>query len=577
MKELSYFEMRAHLHAKELDYKVAVKLKDLEQLWFCTQKNVKRKLKIYQSQGLLHYKPGIGRGNSSTLKFTTAFKTEIEVTVEKLVENEQLEDVVKLLQLPIPREWITTVSTVQQLFGYTSSIEDKDILRTVTKRKLTTLHPMYSSVTLESHLIKQLGDTLITYEQGKDQIKPHLAHHWRHNEIYTSWTFYLRKGVIFHNHQSLTSLDVKYTIEYFQNQESPNDWLISGIEKIECINPYTVRFDLKEANPFFLRYISSYNLAILPKDIPFDENKWIGTGPFKLAERTENKLVLEAFDFHFLERPFLDQVEVWQVPMDAFEDLITYKVQQQEFNGEPHLKKEVEPGFRFLSFNFNRNRKSLVHNKHFREAIFHLLDTKKMWDELGREDLMEASSFHPCNATKQDRDYLKIPSLLKKANYQGEKLDLFSLYFPKALEEANWFIKEANKYGIQLQLHTFDIEQLYTKQLDEEADLVFLGEIASLDYHLSFIGAFYNKALLFKKFLSDHQLAFIYQQLDQMKRQDTHEDRETYLSNVERYLREEFLIIFQHHPIHTVTFDPMIKDIQADAFNKVDFSKLWIE
>ncbi|MDL4841753.1 SgrR family transcriptional regulator [Aquibacillus rhizosphaerae] len=576
MKELAYFEMRAHLYSKELDYKVEFKLKDLEQLWFCTQKNVKRKLKKYQSLGLLHYKPGIGRGNPSTLEFTKAFKTEIEEIVAKLVEKEQLDDLVQLLQLPIPREWITTVSTVQKLFGYTSTIQAKDILRTVTRRKLTTLHPMYSSITLESHLIKQLGDTLVRYEQETDQIKPHLAHHWRHNETYTSWTFYLRKGVLFHNHQSLTSLDVKSTMEWFRNQDSPNDWLLAGIEKIECINPYTVRFDLKEANPFFLRYISSLSLAILPKDIPFDENSWIGTGPFKLVERTENKLVLEAFDFYFFERPLLDRVEVWQVPVDAFEDL-TYKVQYQESNGEPFLKKEVEPGFRFLSFNFNRNPKSMVHNKHFREAIFHLLDTEKMWDELDREDLMEASSFLPWNSTKQDRDSANIPSLLKKANYQEEKLHLFSLYFPKALEEANWFIQEADKYGMKFHLHTFDIEQLYTKQLDEQADLVFLGEIASLDYHLSFIGAFYNKALLFRKFLTDDQLSFIYQQLAQIKRQHTHQEREVYVSNVERYLREEFLIIFQHHPIHTVTFDPMIKDIQADSFNKVDFSKLWIE
>lgn len=577
MKELPYFEMRAEFFPREQNQTVTFKLKDLENIWFCTAKNVKRKLKSFESEGLLQYIPGIGRGNASTLQFTKPFKAEIEETVTRLVEQDQLEQVIQLLQLPIPKDWIANVSSeVQQLFGLKSPTKAKDILRTVTKRKMTTLHPMYSSVTLESHLIKQLSDTLVRYDQATDEMKPHLAHHWKHNEDFTLWTFHLRKGVLFHNHQSLTSEDVKATIERYQEQMTPNDWLVEDIKAVECPAPFTVQFQLTKSNPFFLHYISSFSLAILPKDVVFDEKIWIGTGPFKLAEHTESKIVLEAFDYYFLERPFLDQVEVWQVPVDAFEE-VSYGVERYEMKDSPQLMKEVETGFRFLAFNFNKELNSLVRNKFFREAIYHLLDTRKMYKELDREDFLEASSFFPWKSSEQNRDPKLIPDLLKKSNYEGEKITLFSLGFPKAMEEASWFIQRAEKYGIQIDLRTFQLKDLYSNRLEKEADLTFLGEISSLNHHLSFLGAFFNRALLFRKFLSEEQLSFIYKQLEEIKRQQSAKEREVYVSKVEDFLREQYLIIFQHHPIHTVTFHPMIKDIQPDAFNKVDFSKIWIE
>ncbi len=559
------------------------KLEELEEIWFCTRKNAKRKLKKMEEQQLLRYFPGKGRGNLSKLSFAHDFQTEVETAVQEFMDKKQLEEIIHILQLPIPKAWIANVSKeVQELFGLQSPNDSRDILRTIITREITTLDPLFVSVTLESYLVKQLGDTLVIYDRETDTIKPHLAHHWLVDEQSMEWTFYIRKGVRFHHQGILTSDDVKSTFERFNIASSPQRWLTQDIVKIECPTTYTIKFYLKKPNPFFLRYISSTNLVILPKDIPFDEYRWIGTGPFQLKERTDSKLILKAFEFYFLERPLLDEVEFWRVPMDPSR-VTTYVVEEKkhelriiEDSKDAHLKKtDIEVGFRFLAFNFNRD--SVVQSHSFRKAIFHLLDTERMYQDLKREGFIEASSFFPWKSTTQKRDRSKVREYLAQSGYRGEILTLFSLDFPKALEEAEWIAEQAKLEGIILKHVPFSINQFYSNTIDVEADLLLMGEVATLDYHLSFLGAFYNEALFFRRLLKKEQLIVIEESLEQFKFEPNAMEREYWMEKVESYLRDQHLILFQNHPIKNRVFHPMIQDIRFESFGYVDLQKLWIQ
>jgi MarR-like DNA-binding transcriptional regulator SgrR of sgrS sRNA len=64
--------------------------------------------------------------------------------------------------------------------------------------------------------------------------------------------------------------------------------------------------------------------------------------------------------------------------------------------------------------------------------------------------------------------------------------------YPRYQEEANWIQREANKYGINIEIKTYNIEDLYDPSIDA-ADMIFMGEVASNDHHLFFMGAFLNK------------------------------------------------------------------------------------
>lgn len=580
MKDLSYFQLRAFLYPRERRLTATFKISELENVWHCTSKNVKRKLKKFEEEGQLIYQPGSGRGNPSVVIFKNSFQQEVEWEVHRSIQDDQLENIMHLLQLPIPKLWVAKASKdVQLLFGFHSPSETKDVLRTMISREITTLDPLYCSVTFESHIIHQLGDSLVMYKPEEDSVVPHIAHHWKADDTYRVWTFYLRKGVLFHHHRTLMSEDVKFTFERFKTASSPYHWFVQDLSHIECPSPFIVRFHLREPNPFFLRVVSSINLAILPGDLPFDPHHWIGTGPYKLKEWDDKKLVLEAFDYYFLGRPYLDEIEIWRVPEETVKR-VTYQAEGKKRNlspaeSEPIQKKHVENGFRFLAFNFNRP--TIVRNRLFREALFHLIDMKKMWKDLGRKDLVEASSFFPWKSKPPVKDRKYVKPLLSASGYQGETLTLYFLKHPNAKEEAEWIRSEAKSEGIHLRLIPFTMDQLYASDLDREADLATLGEVASTDLHLSFLTAFYNNALLFRRFLAPEHLARIGDWLEEMKRETDRERRELWIDKVENYMRENHLILFLHHPMKSWTFHPLFQDICFESFGLVDFRRLWIE
>lgn len=528
-----------------------------------------------QDEARIEYIPGKGRGNLSSIKYNLNFHDEVKIFVKECINSEKLENVIQLLQFPIPQNWIAEVTKdLTTLFGLSSISTSRDILRTIFTRKITTLDPLFSSIAFECFLICHMGDTLTVYDEKSDSVKPHLAHHWKVDKEYRKWTFYLRKSIQFHNHQIMTSGDVKFSFERFKSEESPHMWLVEEIESIECLSDYTIRFNLTKPNPFFLRYVSFENLVILPRKEVFSENRWIGSGPFQLKKRTDNKLVLSAFDNYFLQRPLLDEIEMYRIPPRT-EQAISFQLRGMDDNYIPEERHDIETGVRILHFNFRRN--TIVQDKYFREAVYHIMDVKKMAGELKSGSLVAAGSFHPRNRTEIIKEPGKIKSLLKKSAYGGETLTVYAIDAPRQKIETEWFKKEALSYGINLDIKDFSLNELYINKIEKNADLFFLGEIASNDYHLSFISAFKSRSLLCSRFFREKDLAHIEKYLDKIKFSKTREVRDEMIQDVEEYIRKNNLLIFTYHPIKNKTFHPMIKNIQAGSFGLTDFRKLWIE
>lgn len=567
-----YFTMRAHFFEREEKGECTFKLKELEERWFCSAKNVKRILKQFEELGRLTYIPGAGRGNLSRVRFTNTFQKEVEEFMKECMEHDQLDQAALLLRLPIPKSWIANVSSeIREMFGYQTGAESKDILHAFISRDITTLDPLKVSISFESHLIEYLGDTLVKYDPVNDQILPHIAHHFG-TEDGKKWTFHLRKGIYFHHHEQLTSKDIAYTVERIKNSaESSHQWLAEDIQSVECPSPYKVIFSLKKENPFFLRYIASPNFCILPANQPFDESEWIGTGPFLLKERSDNKMVFEAFDRYFLERPLLDELHFYKVSQDAAH-IVDFTLQHPPTK-EVMSKHEIETGFRFLMCNLRR--KTVIRHPSMRKALYHLMDIKQMALDLNLEPFIEASSFVNSRSTPQVKDPQTIQSLLKEAGYCGEPIKLYHMYYQKAFGVADWFKRKGEEFGIKFELSPFTFPDFYLREIDEKADLIFMGEVSSLDPHLSFLAAFYNDTLLFRRMFPSSSLKWIDRKLEIFKQEEA-DQREEIMMEIEEHIRKNNLLIFQHHPIKTRTFHPMIKDVTFHSFGHFDFSKLWI-
>ncbi|APH05838.1 ABC transporter substrate-binding protein [Bacillus weihaiensis] len=568
-----YLTMRAHFLEREAKGECFFKLKELEQLWFCSLKNVKRILQQFEEAGKISYTPGAGRGNPSKITFAQPFQKEVEEAMKRWVENGNLDQAAQLLRLPIPKSWIAKVSSeIQEMFGYQQGTESKDVLHAFISRDITTLDPLKVSISFEAHLIEYLGDTLLKYDNKKDQILPHLAHHFESDSSKRHWTFYLRKGIVFHHQAPLTSKDVAYTIERIKNSaHSSYQWLADDVESVECAGPYKITITLKKKNPFFLRYIASPNFCIICSTLPFDEQEWIGTGPFFLKERTKNKLVLAAFDRYFLERPLLDEIHFYKVSHDAA-SIVNFTIENSPSN-EVQKKLGIETGFRFLMCNLRRQ--TIIQNVSIRKAIYHLMDMNKLANELQWGQWIEASSFINSRSLPQKKDPKVILPLLKEAGYNGEPITLYHMNYPDAIKVANWYKEQGEKYGIHFVLYPFTLQDFYCQDIDQKADLIFMGEVSSLDPHLSFLGAFYNNTLLFRRMFPLSSLAWIDDMLELFKQGDLRK-REAIMEKIEEHIRENNLLIFLHHPIKIRSFHPMIKDVKFHSFGHFDFSRIWI-
>ncbi len=147
--------------------------------------------------------------------------------------------------------------------------------------------------------------------EGQLEMETGVAHKWERSPDALSWTFYLRKGIKFHDGVELTAKDVKFSIEQLPSPGATSDatsFLRQNLKSIEVKDPYTVVVKLKQPHIFLPSILRDGNLTgqIVPKDyyekVGRDEfaKRPIGSGPYKFHSTTVGSFVkLEATDKHW--------------------------------------------------------------------------------------------------------------------------------------------------------------------------------------------------------------------------------------------------------------------------------------
>ena len=171
-------------------------------------------------------------------------------------------------------------------------------------------------------------DNLIRHDprDSGQTIIPDLAHSWEVAKDGKTYTFFLRKGVKFHDGGDLTAADVQATFQRIisppQGFNSPRTPLFSTVEAIQVRDPYTIAFTLREPRPkaFILgAFASGWNVIVRKKTLE-DNNynlrqvlNYPGTGPFRHVKRVDKEVwVMERnLDYWNEGMPYLDGIEFY--------------------------------------------------------------------------------------------------------------------------------------------------------------------------------------------------------------------------------------------------------------------------
>jgi ABC-type transport system substrate-binding protein len=157
-------------------------------------------------------------------------------------------------------------------------------------------------------------------------IIPDLAHSWEIAQDGKTYTFFLRKGVTFHDGGTLTAEDVKATFQRLifppQGFISPRTPLFSTVEAITVRDAHTITFTLRETRPTALMlgaFASGWNIVVRKKTLE-DNNYNLrqvlyapGTGPFRHVKRVDREVSVLARNPDYWNEglPYLDGIEFY--------------------------------------------------------------------------------------------------------------------------------------------------------------------------------------------------------------------------------------------------------------------------
>ncbi len=257
-------------------------------------------------------------------------------------------------------------------------------------------NPILYEQNADSFPIAMVYDGLVDYNSALE-IVPRMTESFEISEDGTSYTFYLRKGIKFHDGHEFTAEDVAYTYTTLVHPDYTgvrggdfmcivgardfNEGKADTVKGIEIIDDYTIKFTTDGPDSAFL---GSLTYGILPahilKDIPvaqLENNEFnrhpVGTGPFVFTEYVSQQyLICEAFDDYYRGRPKLDRIMITRVAESSLPMLFEQrKIDYAGLTADhfekvkeyPHIKSYTGARFALYYMGVNQTRPEFADNR----------------------------------------------------------------------------------------------------------------------------------------------------------------------------------------------------------------------
>ena len=347
-----------------------------------------------------------------------------------------------------------------------------------------------------------VAESLIDWNEECDFV-PSLAESWKISPDASEYTFFLRKGVLFHNGREMTAEEVKKSYDHLIDEKtaSPRRGEFGNIKRIEVVDKYSVKFYLKGPDASFLVALQPTTAFITaPESFESKPPHPIGTGPFEFVEWKPRQYVkLKRFknywakDKNGKQIPYVDEVILKVVPDDTvrYTALRTGDVDwvwALPFEQIPGIRKNppagidpsVKGGVRWIFVQVNCA-KGPTKDLRVRQAIAHAIDKKSIMDGLTWGIASpETQMFAPGSQwyvqglkdPYREPDFARARQLLKEAGYE-KGLQLTAIVRNETFVVNLATLAQANlkKAGIDLQLEVMDFASWESKQNKGQFDV----------------------------------------------------------------------------------------------------------
>ncbi|HYF93296.1 MAG TPA: ABC transporter substrate-binding protein [Symbiobacteriaceae bacterium] len=361
------------------------------------------------------------------------------------------------------------------------------------------LDPHQSTALVDRQVFQSLFDKLVDFDT-KLNIVPGLAEKWDISTDGKSYTFYLRKGVKFHDGTPFNAEAVKYNFDRMVDPAlaSPRKSEISAVEKVTVVDESTVKIDLKQPFAGLLATLADRaGMMVSPtaaKAAGLDfVNNPVGTGPFKFKERIKGDSITLVRNEEYWQQGLPKAAGVvYKTVIDENVKLVNLQsgqldiidtvppAQVPQLKSDNRLKVLIGPSLQYQGLWINTTKPALS-DKRVRQAISYAIDRPALVQVVFGEIAIPARSpFYPGTPASDGkpipaRDVAKAKALLAEAGQSNLTISLKTAPSPINQQIAQVVQSMLGEAGIKVNIEQEEFGQLLDKLNKKNYDIAQVG------------------------------------------------------------------------------------------------------
>ena len=486
------------------------------------------------------------------------------------------------------------------LFFSTFAFETDNTLVYLTHISSYTLDPGKSIDRYSSEALSNIFEGLVKYCRNAPAVEPCLAERWTVKDNGKKWTFYLRKGVKFHNGELFNAESVVLTFKTrLMRKTEYKTWNInySHIADIYPLDNFTVEFILnKPYIPFLYSLANIKSNIIAPSSYAGGGFKPIGTGPFKISELNKGKyFTIRRNEKYWGGKIYLSKVIFkdvknidWRILQiktgKADMALVSSSKEFTKVWGTSNIKTLSIPSSTISYLAFNTSKKPFNNSK-VRRAFAHFFNKRKMIKYIFQDVAINATSplpphifgFNP-KIKDYDFDINKSRSLLKETGYEnGFKVSLYYSSEAKNFELiANTLQQAAKKVNIHIVKKPVPFSRLMTIVRRKEHDLMLMGWVADIPDPDSFLYSTLTmkKGNLNQSFYNNPEFTGI---LEEAQKTVNRKKREKLYFRAQEILHRDLPWIPLYNSNNLIIYNKKVRNIHIDQSSHLVFKHIFFD